>query len=136
MLDIGMENPTYIFMGDRYNTVAGYRSTFVWMPLTIQDDAPSQAGANGSGYLQVDFQPMLQIDVHRHRLLKPTWKLLSLNRPVIATPSKALSAQQRAAGGSFNFSAEAANDGRNYDVNVYDNDRHFIARLCSILLAG
>ena len=125
VLDIGAtDKPEYLFMGDRYNTVAGYRSTFVWMPLTIDDDAPSQTGVNGSGYVQVEFYPTLQIDVEQHQLLKPSWKLLSLNRPVSATPSKALSAQQRAAG-TFNFSAEAANDGRNYDVNVYDDDRHF-----------
>jgi hypothetical protein len=116
IVDIGTSTaPEYIFMGDRYNTVAGYRSTFAWMPLTIKDNAPSQAGVNGSGYFQVEFTPNLIVDLSGNRLVEPPWKLLSLNKQVLATPAKELTDAQKAAGSDF--SASAANDGNNFEPN-------------------
>ena len=48
-----------------------------------------------------------------------------MNRPVQASPSVPLSPEQVAAG-TANYSAEAANDGRNFDLDVYDtNTSHY-----------
>lgn len=127
IVNIGTDSkPVYIFMADRYNTVPsmGYRSTFVWMPLTIDDDAPSEAGVRGSGYIQVKFQPKLQINITNQTITKPNWRLLSLNKHVLASPAVQLTPDQVKAG-TYNFSAQAANDGINYDVDVYDDIKHY-----------
>ena len=127
VLNIGSDKqPSYVYIGDRYDAVTamGDRSTFVWMPLTIDDNAPSEAGEKGSGYLQVQFEPSLRISVSRKTVDPPPWRLLSLNQPVIASAAKQLTPEQVAAG-TFNFSAAAANDGIDYDVDVYDDVKHY-----------
>lgn len=127
IVDVGTPTtPAYVYVGDRYDTVgaAGYRSNFVWLPLVIDDSGGSEAGVSGSGSFRVQFQPQLQIDLASGKIVPPEWRLLSLNKPVVATPSTPLTFAQSASG-VVNFSAAAANDGHDFDVNVYSPAKHY-----------
>lgn len=117
------QDPVYIFIGDRYNTITTnllQLSTYVFIPLYIDDDTAGQSGVTGSGNMTLVYDPAPKIDVKNHRIIPPEWRLLSLNQPVTASPSVALSPAEQAAG-TFNYSAEAANNGINYDVDPYDD---------------
>jgi hypothetical protein len=116
IINIGTDaKPLYVYIGDRYYTAANARSlsTYVWMPLTIDDN-----GTGGS--VKLEFRPELQLDVAKKQIVSPKWKLLSLKKPVQATTSVALTADQLAAG-TYNYSAQAANDGINFDIGPYDD---------------
>lgn len=120
ILNIGTDaSPTYVYVGDRYNTVEFFDSTYVFLPLAINDSAPAATGATDSGLMSLQYTPSLQLSVANSSITPPTWKLLSLNKPVEATASVQLTADQAAAG-TYNFSAQAANDGINFDVAPYD----------------
>ncbi|OIW30391.1 coagulation factor 5 8 type domain-containing protein [Coniochaeta ligniaria NRRL 30616] len=125
ILNLGTDaNPVYVYVGDRYNTIAFFQSTYVFMPLTIDDDAPAVTGATGTGLMHLQYTPSLQLSVANGSITPFPWKLLSLNKPVTASPSVQLTAAQIAAG-TYNFSASAANDGINYDVDPYDTVQQY-----------
>ncbi|KAJ9139178.1 Coagulation factor 5 8 type domain-containing protein [Pleurostoma richardsiae] len=121
ILDIGTDDdPQYVFVGDRYDTNELFDSTYVFMPLTVDDDAAAVTGDTGSGLMTLQYEPELVVDIANNSIVPPTWKLLSLNKPVTATSSVALTAAEIAAG-TYNFSASVANDGIDYDVGPYDS---------------
>ncbi|KUJ08643.1 uncharacterized protein LY89DRAFT_724696 [Mollisia scopiformis] len=121
ILNLGTDaDPVYVYVGDRYNTIAFFESTYVFMPLTINDTAPAVTGDTGTGLMHLQYTPSLQLSVANGSIAPFPWNLLSLNKPVEATPSVQLTAAQIAAG-TYNFSAQAANDGVDYDVGPYDD---------------
>lgn len=121
IINIGSaEKPQYIFVGDRYNTVDLVESTYVFIPLTINDTAPAVTGDTGTGLMTLQYVPSLQLSVPNSSITPPLWKLLSLNKPVNATDSTQLTADQVAAG-TYKYSADAANDGVDYDVSPWDS---------------
>lgn len=120
ILDIGTsEEPEYIFVGDRNDPINLWQATYIFLPLTINDSEIALTGDTDTGLLSIQFTPFLEVDVANHSITPPTWKLLSLNKPVDATPSVQLTAAELAAG-TYNFSASVANDGVDYDLGPYD----------------
>lgn len=125
IINIGTDaSPVYVYVGDRYDTVSLFDSTYVFIQLTINDTAPAVTGATDSGLMTLTYNPSLQLSVSKGIIVPPTWKLLSLNKPVVASPSVQLTAAEIAAG-TYNYSAQAANDGINYDVNAYDTIQEY-----------
>jgi hypothetical protein len=115
ILNIGTDTkPAYLYIGDRNNTIVLFKSSYVWLPLTIDDK-----GSGGKGLAKIDYTPEPAIDLKHGRITPPKWELLSRGKPVTATPSVQLTADQRQAG-TYRFDAGAANDGINYDVDSYD----------------
>lgn len=122
ILDIGTEDePVHIYVGDRWNTVLALLelSRAVFLPLTIDDNAPSQTGNSTSGSMRLEYAPELKINVAKNQIDPPDWKLLSLNKPVTASPSQELTLAEENSG-TVNYSASVANDGIAYDVLPYD----------------
>jgi len=121
IINIGTDaSPQYIYIGDRYNVEVLPDSTVVFLPLTVNDTGVAVTGATDSGLMSLQYTPNLEVDTAKSEITPPTWKLLSLNKPVNATPSVQLTAAQLAAG-TYNFSAQAANDGVDYDISPYDD---------------
>lgn len=119
ILNIGTDaKPVYIFMGDRNDASYLYDSTYVFLPLTVNDTGASEDGSVASGEITLNFTPELEVNLAKHSIIPPTWKLLSLNQPVVASPSVALTPEQEAAG-TYNYSASVANDGVDFDLNIY-----------------
>lgn len=110
--------PVYIFIGDRNNANFLYDSTYVFLPLTVNDTGVSEAGSPAAGDLTLSFTPELTVDFKKDQVVPPSWKLLSLNKPVQATPSTQPTEAQIASG-TVNFNASAANDGADYYLNPY-----------------
>lgn len=127
ILDIGtVEDPQYIFVGDRYYEPELWQSTYIFIPLTINDTGIAVTGFVGSGLMSLQFTPLLEVDLTTNSIITPTWKLLSLNKPVNATASVQPTASQLAAG-TYNFSASVANDGVDYDLSPYDSVEQYYA---------
>lgn len=88
ILDIGdSETGPYIYIGDRWNPNNLLQLTYVFLPLNISDGEASIDGVSGSGRVDMDFTPSLQVDVADASITPPTWKLLSLKKPANATTS-------------------------------------------------
>ncbi|EOO03310.1 putative coagulation factor 5 8 type domain-containing protein [Phaeoacremonium minimum UCRPA7] len=120
ILNIGTDvSPSYVYIGDRYNVPSLAQSSYVFTPLYIDDNTAGENGVSGSGNMTLVFDPQPAIQVASNRIAQPPWRLLSLNKPVSATSSIALTAAQAAAG-TYNYSASVANDGVNFDENAYD----------------
>ena len=114
------KSPAYVYIGDRYNVNDLNTSTYVYLPLYIEDDTAGESGILGSGNITLSFNPDTPIDVAHKCIDPPSWELLSLHKPVTATPSTPLTAAEVAAG-TYNYSAAVANDGIDYDVDAYDD---------------
>ncbi|KAJ5610552.1 coagulation factor 5 8 type domain-containing protein [Penicillium lagena] len=112
-------NPAYVYIGDRYNALNLSMSTYVFMSLFVDDNEAGEDQIVGSGNMTLMFDPLPAIDVVEKTVQTPSWMLLSLNKPVEATPATTLTASQAAAG-TYNYSASVANDGSDYDVDAYD----------------
>jgi hypothetical protein len=128
ILNIGTDaNPQYVYVGDRWRPEMLFKSSYVWMPLTIND--------RGTGELKLQYTPVLDLDVAHRRINNPPWQLLSLNKPVQATPQTRTvlggpangiedwetTPEQEAAGMYRHYNAGQANDGKDWDLNIYDN---------------
>jgi hypothetical protein len=125
ILDIGTEeNPQYIYVGDRNVPSNHWLTTSVFMPLTIDDDGVALTGDKGTGLATVQYTPFLTVDMANNSIVPSEWKLLSLNKPVDATPAVQLTAAQIGAG-TYNFSASVANDGIAFDLGPYDDIEQF-----------
>ncbi|MFF2060431.1 discoidin domain-containing protein [Streptomyces sp. NPDC058200] len=131
ILNIGTDSkPTYVYMGDRWRSDLLMKSTYVWLPLKIDD-----AGNGGKGQMDLRFTPTLDVDVKKGKIVDSGDKLLSLNKPVTASaqvktaiggPTDSLedwetTPEQEAQGMYRHYNAEQANDGKDYDVDIYDN---------------
>lgn len=114
----------YIYVGDRWNPSELWQSTYVFLPLEVNDTGIPVTGVEGGGSINLPFMPNLEIDVAGKSLLEPEWKLLSLNKSVNATVSATLTPDQIAAG-TYNYSAKNANDGVDYDLGPYDDVEQF-----------
>ncbi|KAH8887997.1 coagulation factor 5 8 type domain-containing protein [Thozetella sp. PMI_491] len=113
------DSPAYIYVGDRYNVSNLPQSSYVFMPVYVDDSSAGENGVVGSGSMRLSFDPQPAINVADGTVDTPSWRLLSLNKPVVATLATSLTAAQTLAG-TYNFSAAAANDGINFDVSAYD----------------
>ncbi|KAL2851108.1 hypothetical protein BJY01DRAFT_245210 [Aspergillus pseudoustus] len=118
----GRGKQLYVFVGDRYNTVSGNlgQSTYVFMPLTLDDNGKSESSNSSSGGLTATYYPDLPIDVANHRIKKTKWRLLSLGKPVKGSPSVQPTLEE-AKSGTVNYNITVANDGVNFDVDAYDS---------------
>lgn len=85
----------------------------------MDDKGASEAGSVASGGMTVTFTPELEVDVAKRKILPLSWELLSLNKTVVASPSVSLTPAEEVAG-TYNYSASAANDGMDFDLNMYD----------------
>ncbi|MDT0446700.1 chitobiase/beta-hexosaminidase C-terminal domain-containing protein [Streptomyces johnsoniae] len=136
ILNIGTEaEPEYVYMGDRWRPDLLSRSTYVWMPLTIDD-----AGNDGNGLVDFSFTPELDVDVAGGRINEPDWELVSLNQPVEASPQvdvpvgapaeeggdwETTPEQEEQEGIYRHYNAEQANDGIDHDLDIHDDTEQF-----------
>ncbi|MGY0064096.1 discoidin domain-containing protein [Streptomyces sp. LZ34] len=131
ILNIGTDSkPQYVYMGDRWRPDLLLKSSYVWLPLTIDDK-----GNSGKGLMGMRFTPQLDVDLKRGTIVDTGDKLLSLNQPVTATaqvktaiggPTDGLddwetTPEQEEQGKYRHYNAGQANDGRDYDVDIYDD---------------
>jgi len=137
LLNVGTDaDPEYVYMGDRWRPDLLMKSTYVWLPLEIDDQ-----GNDGKGLMKLEFVPKLDLDVANGTINREEGEeLLSLDKPVSASPqiSTALGGpteaiedwettpEQEAELGWFrHYNAELANDGKDWDVDLYDNTEEF-----------
>ncbi|WSQ13012.1 discoidin domain-containing protein [Streptomyces sp. NBC_01231] len=135
ILNIGTDRkPSYVYIGDRWRPDLLLKSTYVAMPLTISD-----SGNGGKGLMRLQPTPRLDLDAKNGKVKQPDWKLLSLNKPVTASPkvraavgapTESLSdwettPEQEATGIYRHYDATEANDGKDGDVSVYDDTEQY-----------
>ena len=94
IFDIGTpEKPEFVFMGDRWVPDMLSKSTYVFLPLTIDNDAVGPTGSQNSGLATLSYSPEVEItkdsDGYLH-LEDPEWTILSRQEGVKVTSSKSL----------------------------------------------
>lgn len=121
IIDVGnAATPVYVYVGDRNAVGDLYSSSYVFMQLIIDDNAPAVTGDTGTGLMTISYVPNLQLDVKNQKVIPPADKLLSLHKPVDASEAVALTADDIALG-TINYTASVANDGVNFDISPYDS---------------
>ena len=151
IFDIGTpDKPQYVFMGDRWVPDMLSKSSYVFLPLTIDNDAVGPTGSKNSGLATLQYSPEVKITKDENGYLHlndPDWILLSRQDGVKVTSSKSLEdvvpegAQDKATGyedwistpeqdeaflnGTGNiyrhYNAEQVIDGVDWDVDNYDD---------------
>ncbi len=99
----GSEGTSYIYMGDRWNANKLGDSTYVWLPLELEDldtDTPT---------LKMNYVPGWALDVEKGNVVLPETKLISEGKPSY-TDAKEVS--------DDNFKLYRANDGDYKNVNL------------------
>ncbi|MFI1096419.1 chitobiase/beta-hexosaminidase C-terminal domain-containing protein [Streptomyces sp. NPDC020917] len=98
----------YIYMGDRWTPKALGTSTYVWLPL----DVTAATGAGGPD-ISMGYQPQWSFDTASGDLTLSTDRLVSQDKPVVATAAAA------------GHPAGDANDGNVFNLNVSGDNSNF-----------